>query len=317
VARIRTEAEFQAKVGNMVCILTEVLDKNLDTKCPNPYKRRWWTKELTELKKEQNRLSNAAFKFRHLQDHPSHVEYKAAANRFKEVMYETRDQDWKDWLEAISQQDLYIANKYITSKPTNFSNTCIPTLHTTTNRLAGLAESNAVKAEALVQSFFPPPPDASSIPPGQIYPEALQGPRFFSRSRIRRVICKISPYKAPGPDKIPNIVLKECIKVLIDRLFFIFRAVFELKVYHPKWLESTTVVLHKWGKAAYDVAKSYCPIGLINTILKVLAMLCSRHITYLAERHDMLPSSQFGGQPGQNTTDAMLLVVHKIKSTWR
>jgi hypothetical protein len=181
VACIRTEAEFQAKVGNMVHILTEVLDKNLDEKHPNPYKWRWWTKELTKLKKEQNHLSSAAFKFHHLQDHPSHVEYKAAANRFKEV---NRDQDWKDWLEAISQQDLYLANKYITSEPTDFSNTRIPTLHTMANRLAGLAESNAAKAEALVQSFFPPPPDASSIPPGQIYPEALQGPHFFSRSRI-------------------------------------------------------------------------------------------------------------------------------------
>jgi hypothetical protein len=183
-ACIRTEAKFQAKVGNMVHILMEVLDKNLDKKCPSSYKQRWWTKELTELKKEQNCLSSTAFQFRHLRDHPSHVEYKAAANRFKEVMYETRDQDWKDWLEAISQQDLYIANKYITSKPTNFSNTHIPTLHTMANRLVGLAESNTAKAEALMQSFFPPPPDASSIPPGQIYLEALQGPRFFSRSRI-------------------------------------------------------------------------------------------------------------------------------------
>jgi hypothetical protein len=86
------------------------------------------------------------------------MEYRAAANRFKEVMYETRDQDWKDWLEAISQQDLYIANKYITSEPTDFSNVHIPTLHTTANGLAGLAESNAAKAEALTQSFFPQMP---------------------------------------------------------------------------------------------------------------------------------------------------------------
>jgi hypothetical protein len=31
----------------------------------------------------------------------------------------------------------------------------------------------------------------------------------------------------------------------------------------------------------------------------------------------MLPSSQFGGRPGWNTTDAMLLVTHKIKDAWR
>ena len=31
----------------------------------------------------------------------------------------------------------------------------------------------------------------------------------------------------------------------------------------------------------------------------------------------MLPPSQFGGRPGRNTTDAMLLVSHKIKEAWR
>ena len=46
-------------------------------------------------------------------------------------------------------------------------------------------------------------------------------------------VCLFSPYKALGPDKIPNIVLMKCIDVLIDHLFFIFRAIFELNVYHP------------------------------------------------------------------------------------
>jgi hypothetical protein len=92
-AHIRTDVEFQAKVSDVTHILTEVLDKNLDKKCPNPYKWRWWTKELTELKKEQNHLSSAAFKFHHLRDHPSHAEYRTAANKLKEVMYETRNQD--------------------------------------------------------------------------------------------------------------------------------------------------------------------------------------------------------------------------------
>jgi hypothetical protein len=118
------------------------------------------------------------------------------------------------------------------------------------------------------------------------------------------VIHTISPYKALGPDKIPNIMLKECIEVLIDHLFFIFRAVFELTMYHPKWLESTTIILHKLGRAAYDMAKSYHPIGLMNTILKVLSTLCSRHISYLVEKHGLLPAAQFGGHPSQDTTNA-------------
>jgi hypothetical protein len=106
----------------------------------------------------------------------------------------------------------------------------------------------------------------------------------------------------------------KCSDALIDHLFFIFRAVFNLKVYHLRWLESTTLVLHKIGKTTYDVVKSYCLISLINMIPKVLSTLCSRHISYLANKHNLLPSTQFRGCLGHNTTDTMLLVVHKIKN---
>ena len=139
-------------------IIKVVLEEHLEEKKPNPFKRRWWTEELTSLKKKQNRLSNKSFKFRHVRDHPVHTEYKASANKFKEVMRETRDQDWKDWLESISQQDLYIANKYITSEPTDYSSTRIPTLRTTSNGLPDIAEDNAAKAITLTESFFFPPP---------------------------------------------------------------------------------------------------------------------------------------------------------------
>ena len=89
--------------------------------------------------------------------------------------------------------------------------------------------------------------------------------------------------------------LAPCVDALIDHHFFIFRAVFELVVYHPRWLESITQVLRKIGKTSYDVAKSYRPIRLIDTILKVLSTLCSKPISYLAEKHNLLPPSQFGG----------------------
>ena len=65
------------------------------------------------------------------------------------------------------------------------------------------------------------------------------------------------------------------------------------------------------------MAKSYCPIWLIDTIPKLFSTLCSKHISFLAEKPNLLPPTQFGGRPGRNTTDAMLLVTHKIKDAWR
>ena len=118
-AKIRSKEEFILKVNELVQIIVEVLEDHLKERCPSLFKRQWCTKELSQFKKQQNQLSSKAFKMQHVHDHPVHGEYKAAVNKFKEVMQETRGQDWRDWLEAVSQQDLYIANKYISNEPTD------------------------------------------------------------------------------------------------------------------------------------------------------------------------------------------------------
>ena len=95
----------------LIIFFIEHFDQMKDQYTGHPFKRHWWTKELSQLKKQQNQLSNKAYKFCHLRDHPVHNEYKAVMVKFKDTMQETRNQDWSDWLEAASQQDLYIANK--------------------------------------------------------------------------------------------------------------------------------------------------------------------------------------------------------------
>ena len=301
----------------LIIFFIEHFDQMKDQYTGHPFKRHWWTKELSQLKKQQNQLSNKAYKFCHLRDHPVHNEYKAVMVKFKDTMQETRNQDWSDWLEEASQQDLYITNKYISNEPTDYSNARVPSLCTTTNNLPSTADDNSDKAAALAESFPPPPPTFSHVPPNVIYPPPLKGIRFFSRAHICQVISLLSPYKAPGPDQIPNVVLMKCCDNIIDHLFYIFRAIIELNVYHLQWLESTTLVLRKIGKPTYDVAKAYCPIGLLDTIPKVFSTLCARHISFLAEKHGLLPPTQFDSRPSRNTTDAMLLVTHKIKDAWR
>ncbi|KNZ74086.1 hypothetical protein J132_08203 [Termitomyces sp. J132] len=59
--------------------------------------------------------------------------------------------------------------------------------------------------------------------------------------------------------------------------------------------------------------KAYQPIELLNTIGKLLSTLVAADLSHLAEKHGMFPPGQFGGQPGRNTSDAMHLVVSRIK----
>ncbi|KAH7917994.1 hypothetical protein BV22DRAFT_986900, partial [Leucogyrophana mollusca] len=81
---------------------------------------------------------------------------------------------------------------------------------------------------------------------------------------------KLSPYKAPGPDGICNLVFKKCADIIIPYLLPLFQAVFWLQTYYPPWKEFTTVVLRKPGRPDYTVPKAYCPIALLNTTCKLL-----------------------------------------------
>ena len=66
---------------------------------------------------------------------------------------------------------------------------------------------NEDKAWVKADSFFPPPPATSSVPPNYRYPEPVAYEAEFTKEQISHIIGKLSPYKTPGPDGIPNIVL--------------------------------------------------------------------------------------------------------------
>ncbi|CAG7855244.1 SubName: Full=Uncharacterized protein {ECO:0000313/EMBL:CCA77710.1}; Flags: Fragment [Serendipita indica DSM 11827] len=69
----------------------------------------------------------------------------------------------------------------------------------------------------------------------------------------------------------------------------------------------------KPGKPAYNIAKAYRPIALLNTLGKLLLALMAEDLTYMSEHYALLPHSQFGGRPGRTTTDALHLLTSTIR----
>ena len=108
-----------------------------------------------------------------------------------------------------------------------------------------------------------------------------------------------------------------CADLLIGRLYLIYKAMIEHNLHYAPWKTFTTVVLRKPGKPRYDILKAYQPIVLLNTTWKVLAAVLADQLTYYSEKHQLLPMHHFGGRPRCTTTDAVHLLVHKIKNAWR
>ena len=78
--KIHSVVELEGSVNSLVEMIQEVLKQKVSVTKPSPYMKRWWSKELTRLKKEKNKLSKISYKFRGMTDHPPYAEHRSAAN---------------------------------------------------------------------------------------------------------------------------------------------------------------------------------------------------------------------------------------------
>ena len=168
----------------------------------------------------------------------------------------------------------------------------------------------------LTKSFFPSKPIALTTLDQCDYPQLICGTHKISKEQICRQLKHLKPYKAPGPDSIPNIVLTKCADILINRLWFIYSAILEKELCYDPWKQFTMVVLRKPGKPLHDVPKAYLPIALPNTMGKLLTAIVSEQLTNYTEKYSLLPPTHFGGRPGRMTTDALHMLLYKIKDAW-
>lgn len=87
--------------------------------------------------------------------------------------------------------------------------------------------------------------------------------------------------------------------------------------YHPRqWRSAKIVVLRKPGKPDYSTPGAYRPISLLNTLGKLLEAVVARRLSFLAEKHGLLPDTQFGGRPGRTTEQALLVLSNAIDRAW-
>jgi hypothetical protein len=225
---------------------------------------------------------------------------------------------WADYLEEATSDDIWTANRYVKEPSGDGGNPRIPSLKV--NNHSGTPidiNTNDEKAKAFADSFFPKPPQASSVPLNYEYPDPLPNPPPITSKQIEEQICHLSPYKACGPDEIPNIVLQKSYTLIAEHLLHIFQAIFALRTYYEPWKEFITVILRKQGKPNYEVPKAYRPIALLCTTAKVLTAIVTEDMSQLVEKHQLIPPNHFGGRPGRTTTDALHYLVHIIKNAGR
>ena len=315
---IKDQGELDTECVRLTNALQITIKREVPTSNLGPMSRRWWTKELTDLRRKASKIGRKASKYKDNPNNPLHAESAKAKKEYDKAIEYNKKHHWRDWLEKADDPDIWTAHRYISAPASDGGATRIPTLSASRNGTEVTASTNEDKSVLLAKTFFPArPSEATTRAPEQSYPDPVCKMDGITRDQIRRHLGKLKPYKAPGPDTIPNIVLSKCADILVNRLYHIFTAIIKLGIYHDPWKHFTTVVLRKPGKPKYNVPKAYRPIALLNTLAKLLSSVIAEQLMFYAEKHSLLPLNHFGGRAKRTASDAVHLLVNRVKNEWR
>jgi hypothetical protein len=189
----------------------DAIDKVTPHRKPTPHSKRWWTQELTEMRRVVNNKRNV---YRRTNNEADRMEWKMYRNGYKEEIAQAKVRKWKEFLEEADEIMIWKVKKYIDRTPFPYY---IPTINQ--------AISNKAKAHEFAKTFFPPPPPANIDDIATMtYPSAIPCPQTITIHQVRRAIDKLSPKKAPGPDQITNCVLKTTIDIILPHVHALAQA---------------------------------------------------------------------------------------------
>jgi hypothetical protein len=122
----------------------------------------------------------------------------------------------------------------------------------------------------------------------------------FTREIYDNCVKKLTKDKIPGPDNIPNDIIKILPPNCQTLIFLFFLHCYKQREIPTSWKHSKTILLHK--KEDPTQLNNYRPIALANTIYKLYTRTLTTLLTNYGERNRILHFSQEGFRPQRNTS---------------
>ncbi|KAL8621525.1 hypothetical protein ACOMHN_026197 [Nucella lapillus] len=144
---------------------------------------------------------------------------------------------------------------------------------------------------------------AYDIPRIHIHPEG-----------VLKLLRDINPNKAPGPDKISNLVLKECAPNLAPSLTTLFQYSLDTGDLPSELRNANIACVYKKGDK--HAAENYRPISLTSVISKLLEHIICRNILTHLEKHDILTNLNHGFRSGYSCDTQLLLTSHDLLQSY-
>ena len=123
---------------------------------PSPYMKRWWTQDLTQLRKATWQLCRKAYKKREDHAHESHKKYWEAQNIYSNSIKKAKWEQWDNFLGKIDEKTVWKTHRYASGDPTEGGSARVPTLKIKReDSTTWIANNNNSKAKMSFNTFFP------------------------------------------------------------------------------------------------------------------------------------------------------------------
>lgn len=282
----------------------------------------WWTDECKTATKETKK----AFKLfkRYARNEPNSnykIDYKKKRAYCRRLVKENRKKYWENWVSSINNNtlvgDIWKKIQKLSHRNTKFNNIVL-------EKNNGSFTSNPVEISNLLAKTFATNSSSENYDPkfldNKNYQETYSNFNITENSNpindditLHELIQVITQSKnsSPGPDNIPNIIIKHLPARALEYLLQLYNFVYKKQVFPDSWREALVIPILKPGKIP-SLQSSYRPISLTCNMCKILEKIISKRIRWYVETNKYLSAFQYGFRQYRSTTDYLINIESEI-----
>ena len=201
---LETKDQLDQAAEALESVVSTTLEELVPRAKPSPYAKRWWTKELTQLRHRFTTLRNRITKLRRQDKDTAHTQllaHQARKTYFDEISHQ-KALHWKEFLD--NPGNIWKANQFTKGSSTPVQ---VPTL----SKDGRTAQQDRDKADMLMETFFPIPP--MPVAPVQLgtsrQPRSVKVPHQITMHEATKAVFASNPKKAAGIDSLTFKVWQE------------------------------------------------------------------------------------------------------------
>ena len=168
------------------------------------------------------------------------------------------------------------------------------------------------KAEILLKQFQSvfTKDDSAEMPPVNKTVEENIPPIKIDKEGVEKLLSKIKPHKACGPDELPNIVLQKCAKTLAPGISILFQKSLDSGILPKDWTDANITPVYKKGDK--HAPENYRPVSLTSVISKTLEHIICHHLHAHFEKHKVLTDVNHGFRSGYSCETQLTITIDEL-----